>query len=100
MPKTKVLLVGESWVSHATHYKGFDLFDSTTFHLGAQPLIDALASSDFELTYMPAHEAVERLAFDLDGLRAFKAIMLSDIGANSLLLLRMYGYTANQSQTD
>ncbi|WP_245484301.1 glutamine amidotransferase, partial [Mesorhizobium sp. M7A.F.Ca.CA.004.06.1.1] len=24
MAKTKVLLVGESWVSSATHYKGFD----------------------------------------------------------------------------
>jgi uncharacterized membrane protein len=86
MAKTKVLLVGESWVSSATHYKGFDSFGSTTFHLGAQPLVDALADSAFELTYMPAHEAVERLAFDLEGLRAFQVIMLSDIGANSLLL--------------
>ena len=35
---TNVLLVGESWVSAATHYKGFDHFGSVTFHLGAEPL--------------------------------------------------------------
>ena len=33
--KKKVLLVGESWVSAATHFKGFDSFGSVTFHLGA-----------------------------------------------------------------
>jgi uncharacterized membrane protein len=86
MEKTKVLLVGESWMSSAAHYKGFDSFGSTTFHLGAKPPVDALADSPFELTYMPAHEAVEGLPFDLDGLRRYQAIMLSDIGANSLLL--------------
>ena len=38
---TRVLLVGESWASTATHAKGFDLFTSTTFHLGAEPLVAA-----------------------------------------------------------
>jgi uncharacterized membrane protein len=49
---TKVLLVGESWVSSATHYKGFDQFGSVTFHLGAEPLVAALKGSAFELTYI------------------------------------------------
>jgi uncharacterized membrane protein len=39
---TKVLLVGESWVSSVTHFKGFDQFGSVTFHLGAKPLVAAL----------------------------------------------------------
>jgi len=82
----KILLVGESWVSSATHYKGFDQFGSVTFHLGAEPLVKALAGSVFELTYMPAHEAVEKFPFDMAGLDAYDAIILSDIGANSLLL--------------
>ncbi|MFB2551777.1 glutamine amidotransferase [Ensifer soli] len=86
MTKTKVLLVGESWMSSATHYKGFDQFGSVTFHLGAEPLVAALKDSPFELTYLPAHEAVDRLPFTLEGLSEFKAIILSDIGANSLLL--------------
>lgn len=86
MAKQKVLLVGESWVSAATHYKGFDQFGSVTFHLGAEPLVAALKDSAFDLEYMPAHEAVEKLPFTLDGLAGYDAIILSDIGANSLLL--------------
>lgn len=81
-----VLLVGESWVSSATHYKGFDQFGSVTFHLGAEPLVKALEGSDFKLTYMPAHEAADKFPFDLEGLEAYDAIILSDIGANTLLL--------------
>jgi uncharacterized membrane protein len=83
---TKVLLVGESWVSSATHYKGFDQFGSVTFHLGAEPLVEALKGSQFDLTYMPAHEAVERFPFDKAGLDHWDVIILSDIGANSFLL--------------
>ncbi len=86
MSKTKVLLVGESWVSAATHYKGFDQFGSVTFHLGAEPLVAALQDSAFELTYMPAHEAAEAFPFDMAGLDAYRAVILSDIGANTLLL--------------
>jgi len=84
--RKKVLLVGESWMSSATHYKGFDQFGSVTFHLGAEPLVSALANSRFELTYMPAHEAVLGLPSTLAGLADWDAIVLSDIGANSLLL--------------
>ena len=82
----KVLLVGESWVSSATHYKGFDQFGSVTFHLGAEPLVEALNGSEFELTYMKAHEAVEDFPYELEGLESYDTIILSDIGANSLLL--------------
>ena len=86
MSKTEVLLVGESWVSAATHYKGFDQFGSVTFHKGAEPLVEALRDSQFALTYMPAHEAAEGFPFTLDALRRYRAIILSDIGANTLLL--------------
>lgn len=82
----KILLVGESWVSAATHYKGFDQFGSVTFHLGAEPLVNALAGSEFELTYMKAHEAAEGFPFEMDGLADYDAMILSDIGANTLLL--------------
>jgi uncharacterized membrane protein len=86
MPRTKVLLVGESWVSAATHYKGFDQFGSVTFHRGADPLVAALKDSAFDLTYMPAHEAADGFPFTLDALGEYKALLLSDIGANTLLL--------------
>lgn len=82
----KVLLVGESWMSAATHYKGFDAFGSVTFHLGAEPFVDALQSRGFDVDYMKAHEAVERFPYEMAGLRAFDAVILSDIGSNSILL--------------
>jgi len=87
MPKTrKILLAGESWVSAATHYKGFDQFASVTFHLGAEPLVAALKGSAFDLHYMPAHEAQQDFPQSLEALSAYDAVILSDIGANTLLL--------------
>jgi uncharacterized membrane protein len=86
MKKKNVLLVGESWVSAATHYKGWDSFSSTTFHLGAEPLVKALKGTSFRLTYMPAHDAATGFPFERKGLEGYDAIILSDIGANTLLL--------------
>jgi uncharacterized membrane protein len=84
--KKKILLVGETWMSSSTHFKGFDQFGSVTFHSGADPLIQALTGSEFELVHMPAHEAVEKFPFKMSELAQYDAILLSDIGANSLLL--------------
>lgn len=84
--RTRVLLVGESWISSATHYKGWDHFGSTTYHLGAEPLVEALADSAFDLTYMPAHAAAADFPLTRDGLADYRAIILSDIGANTILL--------------
>ncbi|HVZ14065.1 MAG TPA: glutamine amidotransferase [Bauldia sp.] len=86
MAKTSVLLAGESWVSAATHFKGFDQFGSVTFHLGAEPLVAALKGSDIDLTYMPSHEAQTAFPASLEALAAYDVIVLSDIGANTLLL--------------
>ena len=86
MTKKNVLLAGESWSTSAAHTKGFDQFNSTTFHLGAEPLVKALDGSEFDLRYMPAHEAQTAFPLTLDGLQHYDAIILSDIGANTLLL--------------
>lgn len=84
--KTRVLLVGESWVTSATHYKGWDQFGSVTFHLGAEPFMAALEDSPFAVTYMPAHQAAEQFPFKLTELQRYPVLILSDIGANTLLL--------------
>ncbi|WP_281981375.1 glutamine amidotransferase [Thalassorhabdomicrobium marinisediminis] len=83
---TKVLLVGESWTTSETHYKGFDQFGSVRFHTGADPLMKALDGSEFELDYMTAHEAAENFPYEMEGLKAYDIIILSDIGANTFLL--------------
>jgi uncharacterized membrane protein len=86
MPR-HVLLVGESWISVANHYKGFDHFSSTTFHLGATEFVAELEKEgDFAVTYMKAHEVADGFPFERSGLDGYDAIILSDIGANSFLL--------------
>jgi uncharacterized membrane protein len=84
--KKRVLLAGESWTSTSTHIKGFDQFATVNFHLGAEPLVEALAGSLFELVYMKAHEAAAEFPLSIEGLAPFDAVILSDIGANTLLL--------------
>ena len=84
--KKQVLLVGESWVSAATHYKGFDSFTSVTFHTGVDPLRDALTASGIEVAYMPAHEVPEQFPMTVEAFRAYDVVVLSDIGANSILI--------------
>ncbi|HLH51477.1 MAG TPA: glutamine amidotransferase, partial [Roseiarcus sp.] len=84
--KRKILLAGESWVSAATHIKGFDQFSTVTYHLGAEPLVSALSDSPFELRYLPAHEAQRDFPLTLESLSAYEALILSDIGADTLLL--------------
>ena len=86
MARAKILLAGESWVTTATHVKGFDQFPTVTFHRGADALAETRADREFALTYMPAHEAQTHFPMTLDGLREYDAVILSDIGANTLLL--------------
>lgn len=81
-----MLLAGESWVTQETHSKGWDQFTSWVYQLGADHLVRALDGSDFELTWLPAHLVPRDFPQSLDTLQAYAAVILSDIGSNSLLL--------------
>ena len=82
----RVLLVGESWVSEATHYKGFDSFTSVTFHSGADWYNAALRSKGHTVEQMYAHDVPARFPHNREELAAYDVIVLSDIGTNSFLL--------------
>ncbi|WP_026783598.1 glutamine amidotransferase [Pleomorphomonas koreensis] len=82
----KILLAGESWVSTATHIKGFDQFATVTYHTGADELLKALKGGPFDVTFMPSHEAQRDFPQTMEALSAYDAVVLSDIGANTLLL--------------
>ena len=86
MTRKRILLAGESWVSAATHYKGFDAFGSVTYHRGADGFIAALRDLPFDIVHMPAHVAQADFPSTMDALRGYDAVLLSDIGANTLLL--------------
>ncbi len=82
----KVLLAGETWISEATHYKGFDSFTSTTFHSGADDYIAALEAHGITVTHMAAHDVPQDFPADSKALSAYDVVVLSDIGANSFQL--------------
>jgi uncharacterized membrane protein len=83
---TRMLLVGESWISQSTHFKGFDSFTSTTFHTGGDEYLKVLRNHGIEAKQMYAHEVPEKFPFTLAELNEYDVIVLSDIGANSFLL--------------
>ena len=82
----RVLFAGESWFTHRIHVKGFDSFEDSSYHEGGTELIQALRDGDVQVEYQPSHIAADRFPFDLAALQAFDAVILSDIGANTLLL--------------
>ncbi len=83
---TRILLAGESWISTATHVKGFDEFSSTTFHTGADAFIAAAASEGVQIEQMYAHDVPGSFPRTVEALSAYDAVILSDIGANSFVL--------------
>jgi uncharacterized membrane protein len=86
MAKSKVLLAGESWISTANHIKGFDQFSSVTYHTGADELLRAMKDSPFDIEFMPAHAAQRDFPQTMEAIQAYDAIILSDLGSNTLLL--------------
>lgn len=82
----KILFVGESWVIHMIHTKGYDSFTSTKYEEGATYLLSCLRERGIDVDYMPAHEVQVRFPQSLDELKAYDGIVLSDVGANTFLL--------------
>ncbi|QDQ95194.1 cytoplasmic protein [Rhodococcus sp. WB9] len=83
---TRVLVVGESWIKHTVHIKGFDEFRTVEYEEGGGVFLDSLKASGLDVTYMRAHEISGRFPKTLEELQQFDVVVLSDIGANSFLL--------------
>jgi len=82
----RILVAGESWVTHSIHQKGFDSFTTTAYYEGVGPLREALESKGAQVDYMPNHVAATEFPDTPEALRAWDVVVLSDIGANTLLL--------------
>lgn len=82
----KVLIAGESWVSYTTHIKGFDTFYTSTYEEGVKWLKEALEQGGYGVTFLPNHLAPEKFPFTLEEIQQYDAVILSDIGSNTLLL--------------
>ena len=82
----RVLLAGESWVTRSLHIKGFDSFETSSYHEGGTHMIEALRLGGVEVTYQPSHIAADSFPETMEALREYDVVILSDIGANTLLL--------------
>jgi uncharacterized membrane protein len=82
----RVLLCGESWVTHSLHVKGVDSFTTSVYVEGADELRAALAGAGIEVDYLPGHLVPEKFPATAAELAGYGAVILSDIGANSILL--------------
>lgn len=82
----KVLIAGESWMTHSIHVKGFDSFSTSAYQEGGTAMIEAIRGAGIEVTYQPAHIAANHFPASAEALAAFDVVALSDIGANTLLL--------------
>lgn len=82
----KILLAGESWMSYTTHVKGVDSFYTSTYETGEKWLKAALEKGGYEVEFLPNHLANNEFPFSMEALREYQCVILSDIGANTLLL--------------
>lgn len=83
---SRVLLAGESWSTTSIHTKGFDSFITSYYEEGAADFIDALEAAGHEVTFQPNHIAADRFPYTVKELGAYDVVVLSDIGANTLLV--------------
>lgn len=82
----RILLAGESWISQSTHIKGWDFFSSADYQTGTEDLERALVAVGMNFTHLPNHLAASQFPLTRDELAGYDVVILSDIGANTLLL--------------
>ena len=82
----RILIAGESWTVHSIHQKGFDSFTTTEYAEGVRWLKAALEKGGWDVTFQPSHVAARDFPFTAEDLAAYDVVLLSDIGANTLLL--------------
>ncbi|QMV00044.1 cytoplasmic protein [Devosia sp. D6-9] len=82
----RVLIAGESWTVHSIHQKGFDSFTTTEYSEGVRWLKAALEAGGWTVDFQPSHVAAREFPHTAEELAVYDAVILSDIGANTLLL--------------
>ena len=82
----RILIAGESWTTHSIHQKGFDSFTTTEYNEGIHWIRAALQANGWTVDHLPSHLAARDFPASVEAFRQYNCVMLSDIGANTLLL--------------
>ena len=81
----KILVAGESWITHSVHIKGFDSFVTSSYEEGVRWLKAALEKAGHTVHHMPNHLVATDFPSTVEALRSYEVVMLSDCGSNTLL---------------
>lgn len=82
----KILLAENPGMSYTTHVKCFDAFYTSTYETGEKWFRQAMEAAGYDYTFLPNHEATDGFPFTVEELKKYDCVVLSDIGANTLLL--------------
>jgi uncharacterized membrane protein len=81
-----VLFVGETNIVHMIEHKGLDAFELTRYTEFATPVRKLFESLGHSFTHVACHIVHEQFPSDLETLKKFDVVILSDIGSNTMLL--------------
>jgi uncharacterized membrane protein len=84
--KMDVLLAGESWHEISLYVKAQNVTTSSSYTEAGDYLIAALEAAGAHVTYQPCHVAVDEFPRTQAAFSEYDLVVLSDIGAQSLLL--------------
>lgn len=73
-------------MSFTTHVKGFDTFHTSVYEEGVKWIQKAITEGGYEVDFLPNHLAPEKFPFTMEEMNRYAAVILSDIGTNTLLL--------------
>jgi uncharacterized membrane protein len=82
----RILIAGESWTTHSIHTKGFDSFTTTEYNEGIDWIRAALMANGWTVDHLPSHLAHKQFPTTAEEIGQYNVVLLSDIGANTLLL--------------
>ena len=86
MTSKRILVAGESSIKTVIHQKGADIFTTTSYGEAVGWLKDALTAGGWKVDFLPNHVAATKFPGTAEELSAYDCVILSDIGANTLLL--------------
>lgn len=82
----RVLLAGETWLTYGIHQKGFSAYTTGGYEVGSDDFVAALRTHGWDVRHIPNHLATEEFPATVEALDEYNVVILSDIGADTLLL--------------
>lgn len=84
--RRSVLLAGETWLTYGIHQKGFSAYTTGGYEVGSDEFVAALTAKGWVVDHIANHRATEAFPSTVEGLEKYDVVILSDIGADTLLL--------------